>query len=143
MKPIGTAGSSAAPSGGAAAAAGSSAAPSGGAAGSTAAPSSGGTMTDIPCDAFKALQNSCHRCHGEVPANGAPMSLVKTADFQVLTVQTPKIPKYQQARERIDGTKNPRMPPPGSPITDADKQTLIDWLGKGAPAAEGGAASCP
>jgi hypothetical protein len=97
----------------------------------------------VPCDVFKALASSCHRCHGRVPANGAPMSLVELPDFQVLTIQTPKIPKYQQARERMDGSKSPSMPPPGSPITDVDKTTLIDWLGKGAPAADGGMDSCP
>lgn len=71
------------------------------------------------------------------------MSLTKLADFQVLSVQTPKIPKYQQARERMDGSKSPPMPPMGSPITEQEKQTLIDWLSKGAPAADSGVMTCP
>jgi hypothetical protein len=88
----------------------------------------------------KALANACHKCHGPVPANGAPMSLVTLDDFQALTVGgRPRIPKYQAALMRMNGTKNPPMPPASTPISDADKKTLIDWLSQDAPAANG----CP
>jgi hypothetical protein len=72
------------------------------------------------------------------------MALVKTADFQVLSVGKPKIPKYELARMRIDGSRRPPMPPDGWPLTDPDKQTLIEWLSAGAPAATGeDASNCP
>lgn len=86
----------------------------------------------------KALANACHRCHGPVPANGAPMPLVTIADFRVLSIQTPKVPKSQLALLRMNGSRNPPMPPASSPITDQDKKTLIDWLSDGAPEATGG-----
>ena len=95
----------------------------------------------VPCEVSRALANGCHRCHGPVPANGAPMSLVTLEDFQALSVGgKPRVPKYQVALARMNGSKSPPMPPATSPISDEDKQTLIDWLSEGAPA--GDADSC-
>jgi hypothetical protein len=106
----------------------------GGAAAPTGAPG-------VPCEVSKALAAACHRCHGVVPVNGAPMSLVTLEDFQILTVGgKPRVPKYEAALARMNGTKGPPMPPATSPITEQDKQTLIDWLSQGAPA--GDADSC-
>lgn len=99
-----------------------------------------GGAQGVPCDVSKALAAGCHRCHGTVPANGAPMSLVTLEDFQSLTVGgKPRVPKWQAALNRMNGTKSPPMPPATSPITDEDKQTLIDWLGEEAPAGD----ACP
>lgn len=98
--------------------------------------------SDIPCPVFTALARSCHSCHGEVPANGAPMALVKTADFEALSVGKPKIPKYDLALMRMDGSRRPPMPPATSAITDEDKTTIMDWLKAKAPAASGDAAAC-
>jgi hypothetical protein len=44
---------------------------------------------------------------------------------------------------RMNGSRNPPMPPATQPITDADKKTLIDWLSAGAPAASASEAACP
>jgi hypothetical protein len=97
----------------------------------------------VPCEVTKALANACHRCHGPVPINGAPMPLVVMEDFHVLSVGgMPKIPKYQVALMRMDGRRGPPMPPATSPITDEDKKTLIDWFSSGAPAATGDANTC-
>jgi len=137
----GAAGSTAAPSGGAGGAndmAGSAAA-DGGSNASGAAGAAGGGQ-GVPCEVSKALAASCQRCHGSVPANGAPMSLVTLADFEALTVGgKPRVPKWQAALNRMNGTRSPPMPPATSPITDEDRQTLIDWLGEEAPAGD----ACP
>lgn len=117
----------------AAAAAGtpSTAAPSGGAAGTASEPVTAGDP-GVPCAVSKALANACHSCHGPVPTNGAPMPLVVLADFHTLSVAgKPKVPKYQLALMRIDGSRSPLMPPGGA-ITEQDKKTLIDWLSDGA-----------
>ncbi|HKU39337.1 MAG TPA: hypothetical protein VJR89_14345 [Polyangiales bacterium] len=139
-----TAGSTpAAPSGGASGApsAGAPAVPSGADAGTSDPPAEGGS--GIPCDVYKALARACHRCHGPVPTNGAPMELVKIEDFRVLSVQNkPKIPKSELALLRMNGSRNPPMPPTNSPITDEDKKTLIDWLSAGAPEATSNEGPC-
>lgn len=65
------------------------------------------------------------------------MPLVTLQDFQNLSVGgNPKVPKYELALMRMNGSKGPPMPPATSPITDEDKQTLIDWLSDGAPAGD-------
>ena len=67
------------------------------------------------------------------------MSLVTLEDFQILTITgRPRVPKYEAALARMNGTKGPPMPPVTSPITDEDKQLLIDWLSDGAPAGDAG-----
>jgi hypothetical protein len=114
------------------------AAPNDGGAGAAGEPA-GSDADSVPCEVSKALAASCHRCHGSVPANGAPMSLVTLADFQSLTISgRPRVPKYEAALARMNGTKRPQMPPVNSPITDEDKQLLIDWLSDGAPAGDAG-----
>jgi hypothetical protein len=93
----------------------------------------------------RALERNCHLCHGTVPANGAPMSLVTLEDFHGMSLSSrskPSIPKYEQALMRMDGSRNPPMPPARVAITEADKTLLIDWLGNGALAATGEEASC-
>lgn len=116
-----------------ASAAGSPAAPRADAAGST---GSGGA-SKLPCAVYMALAHACYRCHGEVPANGAPMSLTTWEDFQRRTIVRPKPLMYEAARMRIDGSRQPLMPPGGA-ITAADKKVLLDWLSSGAPAADSG-----
>jgi hypothetical protein len=106
-----------------------------GAAGAATEPAGG--AQGVPCEVSKALAAACQRCHGTVPANGAPMSLVTLEDFQTLTVGgKPRVPKWQAALNRMNGTKSPPMPPATSPITDEHKQTLLDWLGDEAPAGD-------
>lgn len=71
------------------------------------------------------------------------MPLVTLQDFMVLSVGgKPRVPKYQLALARMDGSKGPPMPPATSPISEADKKTLIDWLSSGAPAARSDASAC-
>lgn len=95
----------------------------------------------LPCTVFMALANACHRCHGQEPANGAPMSLIAFEDFQRRSIVKPRPLIYEAALMRMNGTAIPVMPP-GGMITAEDKKTLLDWLGSGAPAANGGNA-CP
>jgi len=98
--------------------------------------------TVVPCEVSAALANACHVCHGRVPANGAPMSLVEPADFQRLRIVRPRISFAEAALMRMNGTKSPPMPPAEYPISEEDKTTLIDWLGQGAPAISRDAATC-
>jgi hypothetical protein len=69
------------------------------------------------------------------------MSLIAWEDFQRNSIVKPRPPMHEVARKRVDGTRLPLMPP-GGVIATEDKQTLIDWLSQGAPAANGDDA-CP
>lgn len=91
----------------------------------------------IPCAVWQALARACHSCHGAVPANGAPMSLIAQSDFQRMTIVRPRPPIYEVARMRVDGSRLPLMPPDGM-ITAEDKKTVLDWLNSSAPAATSG-----
>jgi hypothetical protein len=69
--------------------------------------------TDLPCDVYAVLSSSCWACHGNVPANGAPQSLVTPAQLQVMSPTYPGQTYGQRAVVRMALTAAP-MPPTGS-----------------------------
>ena len=68
------------------------------------------------------------------------MPLVTPADFQKPSPSDPNTPVYKMALARMNDAMRPM--PPASAITAADKQTLTDWLAKGALAATPSEAVC-
>ncbi|MCA9705914.1 MAG: hypothetical protein KDK70_08715 [Myxococcales bacterium] len=96
----------------------------------------------IPPDIGDALRNNCG-CHGVDPAELIPGALPYTGMLDLTTIAGLQadhngMPAYDVVLGRVDNDSNP-MPPSyfcdlgGEPITAADKQLLIDWLGMGAP----------
>jgi hypothetical protein len=91
----------------------------------------------LPCEVQAIVQARCAGCHASPPLYGAPMSLLNPSQFQETASTKQKI--WQEARTRLSaGT----MPPAGAtPLTDAEKATLLAWLERAAPPAPEGA-SC-
>jgi hypothetical protein len=50
--------------------------------------SDGGSAAGLPCDVQSVLSMRCGSCHGVVPAQGAPMSLVSYADLTAPSLST-------------------------------------------------------
>jgi hypothetical protein len=78
----------------------------------------------LPCDVQAALAARCTTCHGTLPVNDAPMSLVTWEDVNA----------YAQAiQEKIE---QDLMPPPGAPgLTSGQMTTLVVYASLGAPPA--------
>jgi mono/diheme cytochrome c family protein len=100
---------------------------------------------ELASRAYTILKERCSRCHGNagaaagvkvldrenlIAARGAPG---ETASFAVV----PGDPAKSLLSQAIEGGKDSYMPQSGSPeaaaMTDAEKQTLIDWVKAGAP----------
>jgi polyvinyl alcohol dehydrogenase (cytochrome) len=87
-----------------------------------------------PCEVGALLLKHCGRCHGSMPRQGAPLSLVRPADFRA---QRGSRTVAQTAIARLRDPKRP-MPPATEPaLPAADRDQLIDWLERGAPASDG------
>src|SRR6185369_11207221 len=93
------------------------------------------------CDAQPILAEKCARCHGDPAQNGAPFSLVEYADTQL--VDKKGKPRYERMLSAIESDYMPlllKLEPPVSPLSEAERSSLIDWLTAGAPL--GDAADC-
>jgi polyvinyl alcohol dehydrogenase (cytochrome) len=75
------------------------------------------------------LKEHCVRCHGKVPHEGAPVSLVDSASF------------HRDAGGQLEGTavlarvrsnERPMPPPPAARLTEAEITTLQNWITPGA-----------
>lgn len=129
----GTGGATAAASGGMT---GAGAKGSGGSIGPTSSGGSTGSAayTDIPCDVAGILKGSCEMCHGESPAFGAPMPLVRAADFSKKALDGSRtIGQAVIARINDDAHPMPQAPTPR--LTPAQTSTLSSWIQAGAKAA--------
>jgi hypothetical protein len=95
------------------------------------------TGRGLPCDVDRVLANSCRSCHGETPAFGAPMPLMRQTDFQAASPTEPTKKIWETTKDRVhraDGTPG-RMPQPPNPaLSAADLATLDTWFAAGAPA---------
>jgi hypothetical protein len=106
----------------------------GGSGGSPVAPNAGTIPgSDLHCDVQRIIQANCVTCHGARPAFGAPMSLVKAADFkrdaEGLTVG-------QRVVQRINDDQTAMPPPPNPRLSEADRTILENWIGAGSPSGE-------
>jgi len=108
-------------------------APTSGAGGGGAACDDTPATGDFPCDVFDLLQTHCHTCHSDPPKNGAPYSLLTYEDTRAPHLMTAEF-RFERMAKAIESG----FMPIGETLTDADKQTLLDWLSTcGLPAPDG------
>lgn len=88
------------------------------------------------CEARATIEAKCQRCHGSVPANGAPFSLLTYADTQREHAPGSGIPMYRRMSDMI---RERRMPPVELAIEPAvepldlyEQDVLLVWLEEGA-----------
>jgi hypothetical protein len=88
----------------------------------------------LPCNLQSVIAAKCQTCHGAVPTNAAPMSLVSYTDFIKNSVTNPSVPVWQQVQVRINSTdNNTKMPEIGYPQLTADELAAFNaWLAGGA-----------
>jgi uncharacterized membrane protein len=88
------------------------------------------------CEVQRVLQAKCQRCHAASPEHGAPFPLVSYEDTQVVSAGgTARFSAIEKAV--LDDFMPPgfiALEPPVLPLSDAEKQTLLDWCASGAPA---------
>jgi hypothetical protein len=87
--------------------------------------------SDLPCDVGNIMKNSCSMCHGATPSFGAPMSLVRAADFAKSSRDgTGTVGKAVMAR--VNDSAHMMPPPPTPQLTPAEKSTIGNWIQGGA-----------
>jgi hypothetical protein len=93
------------------------------------------------CDAQPVIAEKCGRCHGDPPANGAPFALVTYADTQRLDGRDR--PRHERMLGAIEMDYMPatflKLEPAVEPLSEGERQLLLEWLTAGAPRGEG----CP
>ncbi len=106
-----------------------------GSSGKTGSKSGGPAADGVPCDVADVVSNNCTLCHAASPIGGAPMSLMKLADFHAAAKSDPARKVYQVVPERINASDIARRMPPASrsALRAADLKTLDDWVEAGAP----------
>ena len=121
----------------------------GGSGATDAGPGEGGaagahTGTLVPwCDAYKVINCVCQQCHQNPTVHGAAMPLMTYEDTQApypLSTSTTLVWQKMQLAVKsglMPETTNPSVMPKVVPLTDAQRNTLLDWLAQGAHA-EGG-----
>jgi hypothetical protein len=87
----------------------------------------------LPCDVDEVLANKCRRCHGIPPRHSAPFPLY-THEHLTMPRGSEQIYEYV-GRVVASGFMPYRIEanPPIELLTDAEKKTLLDWVGAGAP----------
>jgi hypothetical protein len=86
------------------------------------------------CEAEAVLEAKCQRCHGDPLENGAPFPLVTYDDTQVEVAGQPRWMKMQHVLETdfMPPKFLPDLEPPVEPLTEEEKQVLLDWLDESA-----------
>lgn len=92
---------------------------------------------DLPCPVDRVLRDVCQQCHGSPTKSGAPFALITYADTQAVYMGQPVWKRMNNALQ------TGMMPMSPVTITDEEKATLLQWLGKGAPPAADGGACTP
>jgi hypothetical protein len=92
-------------------------------------------------------QTHCTSCHAAAPVNGAPMPLVTRADLTAPSFVDATMTFAQRTVVRMQSTTSPMPPPPGTPVSTTEIQTVQSWISAGYPAgtcgADGGADAGP
>jgi len=96
--------------------------------------SSVGAYTDVPCDVAKILKTSCGMCHGATPSYGAPMSLIRAADFSKKARDGSRT-VGQAVIARINDDVSPMPQAPTPRLTSAENGSLTTWIQGGAKSA--------
>ncbi len=84
---------------------------------------------DFPCDVFTVLEAKCHTCHTDPHAGNAPIDLLTCDRFHEKDCGKSRS-RFRMADFYVCSGQ---MPQGGKKLTDAEKQTLIDWLDACAP----------
>ena len=122
--PVVTAGASGAPT----SAAGTPAV-TGGAGGAAGSAISTADTGDVPCAVATVLKQHCVSCHGNTPAQGAPVSLVNSASFNR---DAGGQREGTAVLARIRSAERPMPPPPLARLTEPEITTLETWIAPGA-----------
>jgi hypothetical protein len=82
------------------------------------------------------LKAKCRRCHTEPRRHGAPFSLLRWEDFQLVHRNEPL--HAHVGKVVRSGFMPYRIPanPPVEPLSEAEKKVLIDWSEAGGPRGE-------
>lgn len=93
-----------------------------------------GTGNGVPCDVASVISDSCTSCHSATPKFGAPMPLMKHADFMATAKSNPAKKVYEVVPDRIMTTDaSKRMPPASSTALAAPVLARFNtWLTGGA-----------
>jgi hypothetical protein len=97
--------------------------------------------SELPCDVDDVLARKCRRCHATPARHGAPFPMYTWTQLQVPRRDQPL---YVQLGIVV---KSGFMPyaipanPPVLPLSDQEKQILLEWVGAGAPRGSCGAAA--
>jgi hypothetical protein len=110
---------------------GGSGAPAGGSGGTG---TNGAAYSDIPCDVATILSKSCGMCHGASPSFGAPMPLVRAADFAKMSFDGSRT-VGQAVIARINDNVKPMPQVPVARLTATENSTLTTWINAGSKAA--------
>jgi hypothetical protein len=97
---------------------------------------SDGSGKELPCDVERIIGVHCQGCHSDPTQFGAPVPLVTADDFQA---QAPGDSQrvYELVLDHVRGKTDLMPPPPNSPLSDDEIDTLAKWIEKGAPGSEG------
>ena len=99
------------------------------------------------CDAYKIVNCVCQQCHQNPTLNGAAMPLMTYEDTQAPypTAASSKLVwqamQTAVASRSMPETGNPSVMPPVKPLTNAQRDTLLEWLAQGAH--DEGGRDCP
>ena len=99
---------------------------------------------ELPCDVASVLETTCQTCHASPPREDAPLPLVTYADTQASYTALPaydRVPTWRVMGDAIRVGDMPRSPVKES-FTEAERATLLTWVGNGAPPRAPGAL-CP
>ncbi|MEI9950076.1 MAG: hypothetical protein WDO74_14170 [Pseudomonadota bacterium] len=90
------------------------------------------------CEAYKIVNCVCQQCHQNPTRYGAAMPLMTYEDTQLpFPSATSSTFVWQKMRTAVGSgfmpeTSNPSVVPAVQPLTDAQRDTLLDWLDQGA-----------
>jgi uncharacterized membrane protein len=81
------------------------------------------------CDIEPIFMDRCLRCHGDPVAEDAPFSL---STYEEVAAETVGIERA--VRTGFMPLTALKLTPPVEPLTDEERDTILDWLDDGAPA---------
>jgi hypothetical protein len=82
----------------------------------------------MPCAVQQLLENRCQSCHGVVPIEPAPNSLVTVADLTSPSLVDQALTNAQESVSRMQNTVFPMPTPPAAPATQDEIAALQAWI---------------
>lgn len=98
-------------------------------------------LTGLPCDVAVLLKNTCDECHGAIPKDDAPNTIVTYADLVAKSESKPSETVAQLALARMKSTSRPM--PPDAPATPDEVAILANWIAAGMPKGACGTKTSP